>query len=139
MLEGHYEYGEESEVNPHAPHESPIEKLMYNALMRAGGTSLTMRILPQAQIGKYRVDLLVGVQFLLVNTNIVWCVVECDGFEFHSTPKQLAHDMKRQQEIANMGFMVARFTGSQIYRDGDMCAENVFDMMRTRHWQEYRR
>jgi very-short-patch-repair endonuclease len=138
MLEAYDEFDDVPEANPHAPYESPIEKQMADALKRVGLTNLEMKIVPQAQIGRYRADLLVVVQFLLVNTNAVWCVVECDGFEYHSTPEQLAHDMKRQQEIAAKGFMVVRFTGSQIYRHGDMCAEETFDMMRAKHLQEYR-
>lgn len=114
----------------YSPYESPIEKKMADALSRVGGLSYAMKITPQAQIGRYRADLLVEVSFGLSDGEPVKCVVECDGFEFHSTRSQIVRDMNRQQAIADMGYMVARFTGSDIYQDSDRCAQNVFDMMR---------
>jgi len=114
----------------YSPYESPIEKKMADALSRIGLLSYRMKITPQAQIGRYRVDLLVEVSFGLLVGEPVRCVVECDGFEFHSTRSQIRRDMDRQQAIADLGYMVARFTGSEIHQDSDRCAQNVFDMMR---------
>lgn len=54
-------------------------------------------------------------------------LIECDGKEFHSTAEQLAHDAKKDAAALDRGFLTMRFTGSQIFRDADSCAQKIFD------------
>lgn len=54
-------------------------------------------------------------------------LIECDGKEFHSSADQKAHDAKKDLAALDQGFLTMRFTGSQIYRDADGCAQKIFD------------
>lgn len=54
-------------------------------------------------------------------------LIECDGKEFHSSAQQKAHDAKKDAAALNRGFLTMRFTGSQIYRDPDGCAQKIHD------------
>ena len=70
-------------------------------------------------------------------------VVECDGHNFHErTKEQAARDRRRDREIQERGFKVARFTGAEIWADPFGCAaqaltmanEDVTDAMSARHF-----
>ena len=79
---------------------------------------------PQYPVGRYTVDICI-----LVRTTfgpILKIAVECDGHQFHErTKEQAAHDKKRDRELQKLGFLVFRFTGSEIHRNSKKCAEEV--------------
>lgn len=53
-------------------------------------------------------------------------IVECDGHDFHErTKEQAARDRSRDRAAQEAGHMMLRYTGSEIYRDPMVCAENV--------------
>lgn len=54
-------------------------------------------------------------------------LIECDGKDFHSSPAQVEHDRKKDAAALERGFLTIRFTGSQIFRDADACAQKVYD------------
>lgn len=54
-------------------------------------------------------------------------LIECDGKEFHSSDAQRAHDAKKDAAALDSGFVTLRFTGSQIFRDADGCAQKIYD------------
>lgn len=54
-------------------------------------------------------------------------LVECDGKGFHSSPEQVAHDQKKDAAALGRGYLTLRFTGSQIHRDADACAQKIYD------------
>lgn len=54
-------------------------------------------------------------------------LIECDGKDFHSSSEQRAHDLKKDAAAMDRGFLTMRFTGSQIFRDADGCAQKIFD------------
>jgi very-short-patch-repair endonuclease len=71
-------------------------------------------VFPQHKILQFRAD------FLLVGTSQAsaeptFVIVECDGHDFHSEPKQIKYDQTRQNVLANTGFTVVRHTGSEIF------------------------
>ncbi len=41
-------------------------------------------------------------------------IVEVDGFEAHSTPEQLAHDLHRQNQLLELGWEIRRFPASKV-------------------------
>lgn len=43
-------------------------------------------------------------------------VIECDGFDYHSSKADMARDRERDRAFASMGYRVVRFTGSEIYQ-----------------------
>lgn len=53
-------------------------------------------------------------------------VVESDGHEFHQKTKaQVAHDRARDRYFVERGFIVIRYTGSEIRRNARLCAEQA--------------
>lgn len=54
-------------------------------------------------------------------------LIECDGKEFHSSDAQRTHDAKKDTAALDSGFVTLRFTGSQIFRDAEGCAQKIYD------------
>lgn len=53
-------------------------------------------------------------------------VVEVDGHEFHDRTKQQAsYDRKRDRELTREGYRIVRFTGSDVYNEPGLCAEDI--------------
>ncbi len=53
-------------------------------------------------------------------------VVEVDGHEFHERTKfQAARDRQRDRAMIAEGFRVVRFTGQEVYRAAEQCAQEV--------------
>ena len=83
-------------------------------------------ILPQCQIEQYRVDfcLIFYGEFDDYQFNLV---VECDGHEWHErTKKQAQRDKARDRDLQAGGFIVLRFTGSEIWKNAMGCAAEVY-------------
>ena len=58
-------------------------------------------------------------------------VVEVDRHEFHERTKfQAARDRQRDRAMIAEGFRVIRFTGQEIYRDVEGCAEEVVRLVK---------
>lgn len=109
-------------------------------------------IAPQATIGMakggYRVDFLLtlsmepcfeveyeaGINAQLRDGRIAkQLVVECDGHDFHDrTRAQASRDRERDRALQRRGLPVARFTGSDIWRDPYRCADDALDLLETR-------
>lgn len=81
---------------------------------------------PQATVENYRVDFLIcafGVRL----------VVECDGHSFHERTKEQAWaDRRRDRRLQELGFLVFRFTGSEIHRSPLECAAQVWNLLEDR-------
>ena len=77
---------------------------------------------PQVQAGNYRVDFMVDGMMI---------AVECDGYDQHKTKEQMAKDYKRERYLVSQGYTVIRFTGSEINKDPDGCAKELFEMIKT--------
>lgn len=83
---------------------------------------------PQAKIGRYRADFLVLAK-LKPESEPIKIIVECDGAEFHQTVEQRKRDWVRQSELEDRGYLVIRFSGSQIHYDSRLCADLVIKAM----------
>lgn len=83
--------------------ESPIEMRLYNALRNNGYTPVT-----QVKEGRYRIDI------AFIPHKIA---IECDGRDFHSSPKDRARDRRKDAYLRSQGWKVLRFSGSRIHRD----------------------
>lgn len=46
-------------------------------------------------------------------------IVEADGFEAHGTPEQLQHDLRRQNQLMDLGWEIRRFTATDIREKPD--------------------
>lgn len=83
--------------------ESPIERTLYIALVNNGYDVKT-----QVPCGRYRIDM------TLPSHRIA---IEADGKAYHSSPKQRAHDRRKNAYLRKQGWTVLRFSGRQIYKD----------------------
>lgn len=67
--------------------------------------------------------------------------VECDGHDFHErTKEQAQHDKRRDRELQKRGWIVFRFTGSEIYNHGSERAQEIANYCSevvTRAWRDY--
>ena len=55
-------------------------------------------------------------------------IIECDGHEFHEkTKEQVEKRNKRDLDLKNEGYDILHFSGSQIYRNPNECANQIFD------------
>jgi len=129
--------------------ESPIEEQMLEALIYIGRKmryslrvdvdgdlgwqdgdrgNMDFDIHIQQTIKPYRVDFLVEkIDYVgdLENTRFSTkkIVVECDGHDFHErTKEQAKKDKKRDRDLQKAGYLVMRFTGSEIFADAVGCA-----------------
>jgi hypothetical protein len=116
--------------------ESPIEARMLNALLTnqrhteadlhltgrgivAGDyrvffvdlDDVTALLVPQLKVTRFRLDIAVILQR---GDRRVYAVIECDGQQFHSHPDDVKRDKVRDRELAQAGWMVSRFPGSEI-------------------------
>ena len=55
--------------------------------------------------------------------------IECDGAAFHTSPRQIAADARRQRELEALGWTFVRFTGSEINTDADRCAQVILQLL----------
>lgn len=104
--------------------ESPIE-----ALFMVGLASHTVRhdrieIVPQAPVGRYRVDVRIG----HLNDDGGHLHVELDGHDYHERTKEQAEkDRSRDRWFSMHGLRVIRFTGREVWRDPSGCATAAMD------------
>jgi very-short-patch-repair endonuclease len=54
-------------------------------------------------------------------------LIEADGKYFHSSATQKNHDAKKDAAALSRGYLTVRFTGGDIYKDADGCAEKIYD------------
>jgi hypothetical protein len=136
---------------------SPIERTMLYALflvgyqncdsvsVRAHGTrfggSLAgwgIDIEPQARIEGHRVDFLLRCwhenREAAAHPNTpetgTTLIVECDGHEWHERTKQQAsRDRRRDRALQAAGYRVFRYTGSDIWRDVFLAAEEAIEVL----------
>jgi hypothetical protein len=118
--------------------DSPIESILGAAIMlcfKNGGkplalapepspTAARLLLIPQFKWLVYRSD------WAIYNPKTTGALlIECDGKEFHSGPERIAHDKKKDQSAHDLGFLTMRFTGSQIHRNADGCAQEIFNFV----------
>jgi very-short-patch-repair endonuclease len=87
-----------------------------------------IRIKPQYQIGKYKVDFYLEYydRFDSFNKKLI---VECDGHEFHEKTKEQAQHDKRRDRFLQGVAPVFRFTGSEIVKEPHDCAYQIIDFL----------
>jgi very-short-patch-repair endonuclease len=98
--------------------ESPIEEMMLEALYEKGLKPYT-----QIPCGRYRIDIVVKEKYKKI-------AIECDGKEFHSSNEQVKNDEQKNYYLRKKKYEVIRFTGSEIYRNKNWCAEVVYNRIK---------
>ena len=51
--------------------------------------------------------------------------IELDGFDYHSSKKQMNYDYERENNLKLKGYNVIRFTGSQLYKEPFKCVDRL--------------
>lgn len=92
--------------------ESPIEEKIGQWLEKFGIIYET-----QKKIGKYRADIFIKTRYSKI-------VIECDGEQYH---KDKAKDRSRDQYMQELGYIVLRFTGSQINTNAEACTAKIIE------------
>lgn len=118
--------------------DSPIETILGAAIImrfERGGRPLQLAmephhesrgllLIPQLKWSIYRSD------WAIYNPKSTGALlIECDGKDFHSSPEQVEHDRRKDQAAHDRGYLTMRFTGSQIHRDSDGCAQRIFELV----------
>lgn len=107
---------------------SPIERIAFMHLIYMSNQCFSdyeVVVTPQAKIGNYIADFLV--YHWDTKTKII---VECDGHDFHEkTKKQAEHDKKRDRYLTKCGYIVLRYTGSQICENPMEIFEDVGEIL----------
>lgn len=119
------------EVDPASICESPIEVMFWKAVARYTefiqtpdgicADFRTFKVFPQLHVDRYRLD------FAFITDDGRRVDVELDGHDFHErTKEQAERDKTRDRELQKQGWVVFRYTGSQVYRDPVKVAHEVF-------------
>ena len=98
--------------------QSPLEKIFWQE-----ASPLLPSLTPQYAIGPYYAD------FALPEVKLA---IEIDGHEGHASKEQRTRDAKRDRFFMEHGWHVARFTGTEIFRDVRQCVQNVVRLSGTK-------
>lgn len=85
---------------------------------------ITYQILPQYSLSisdkNYRLDfaILIGEKTNVGLISRKKYAIECDGYAYHSTQPQITSDNKRMRRLIKEGWIVLRYSGSEIYNIG---------------------
>lgn len=128
--------------------ESPIEQILYvalNTIRRLNWISdgdpvaiegvdfiLGLEVWPQREIGKYRVDFIVGYGRYPKRGEKGYyqewkeVIVECDSQAFHErTEPERRHEKARDRFLQSKGHKIFRFTGTEIVREPMRVAKEI--------------
>lgn len=109
-----------------APHsefkDTPIEKAIENVLHRNN-----IAFKKQAEYFIQQVKFSVP-DFLLEQDKIA---IYCDGTEFHKEPQRIISDKTQDRKLQLNGYMVLRFSGSEIISDLLQCEEDILAAIKT--------
>lgn len=111
---------------------TPIEGIVLLTLegliIQLGQESLNVR--PQMKIGKYTVDFLIEYNPIENPDKQIKIVVECDGHDFHEkTKKQVMKDKIRDRYFVKKGYLVFRYSGSEIVNDRFKVYKDLLQML----------
>jgi very-short-patch-repair endonuclease len=99
---------------------TPIEKIMAYVLLISGFYygSANFKVSTQHVVGKYRADFYLEYNPFNAGKGIKKIIIECDGHDFHEkTKEQASRDKERDRFFQTEGYIVLRYSGSDIYRD----------------------
>lgn len=113
--------------------ESPIETMMLLALLECGFNTdlkndapalatLRQQYPVETEFGTFRLDF---AAVRLVGRRSVRVAIELDGHEHHASRDQRERDNRRARALARQGWIVIRFSGSEVWKDAGACALDV--------------
>lgn len=88
-------------------------------------------VIPECPVGKYRADFLV--RFAHWKGGFCWAAIECDGHNHHDLTKdQASHDRERDRHFQEVGLLILRYPGSEIWRNPLKCATDALSIVEHR-------
>ena len=99
--------------------------------------ALNEEIMPQQEVfcngKKYIIDFLIDFsrksiiddKYIYPALKDLKYAVELDGYDYHSSKKQMEYDYERENNLKKFGYMVVRFTGSQVYNKPLSCVDTL--------------
>lgn len=115
--------------------ESPIERLLGIAIREKNFINIAddgkyfLETQEEIKIDKnvYRVDFLMDIVCNGINYKIV---IECDGHDYHEkTKEQAIRDRRKDRLLQREGFIIFRFTGSEIVKNPYSCVREISDFL----------
>jgi len=91
-------------------------------------------ITPQAFFPNFKIDnkaIRADFYIWVPNDPSLKIIVECDGFQFHSSKTSFVNDKKRDRLFQLNGYRVIRYSGSEIWQDPIQVSSDLFDMLET--------
>ena len=128
---------------------TPIEQILYFAVLLYKDIPEMFVVCPQKEIECnnhiYKADFYI--EMIKSNKNIDKfiklthpIVIECDGYDYHSSKEQMQYDYNRENNLKLSGYNVIRFTGSQIYSQPKRCVEiieqNILNALTNKEYKE---
>ncbi len=87
-------------------------------------------VIPQAPIGKFKVDFLLRSGGVGPSKDLTPVVVELDGHEFHDKDKrQRAYEKSRDRFLVKAGYRVLHFTGGEVVADPYKVAYEALELI----------
>ena len=123
--------------------ESPIEALFHGAWQLLAQRILAegepvLRVKQQSHIGDYRVDF--EFDIACVDGGRKSVIVELDGHAFHErTKEQATRDKARDRWLSQRGYIVLRFTGSEVWANPFAVVSEVSDRLHMVRYGKSRR
>lgn len=99
---------------------SPIEEKFFKESQK-----INFPLIRQYQVGNYYID------FAYIDPNGFGykIAIELDGMRYHSSYSQRQKDYERERYLIKNGWIVIRFTGSEINRRCERCLNEVIDLI----------
>lgn len=99
---------------------SPIEEKFFKEAQK-----INFPIMRQYSVGNFFID------FAYIDTNGLGfkIAIELDGQRFHSSYSQRQKDYKRERFLLMEGWIIIRFTGSEINKNTAKCMNEVIDLI----------
>jgi very-short-patch-repair endonuclease len=104
---------------PPFPEISPIQRLLRDALDVAGAEYEM-----EYMVHPYRLD-------FAIRGDKVQLDIECDGRAYHTSPEQVERDRIRNNALTEQGWIVLRYSGSQIYNKPYGCVGQILRALET--------
>ena len=114
---------EEEEVEPVGINLTSLEQIMYQIMM---GINVPFQKWIQYPLGPYKAD------FAIPQIKLA---VECDGYKWHSTADAIAHDKKRDMELAKYGWTTIRFSEFELKENKEAIKKTIIGNI-YRLWQK---
>lgn len=90
------------------------------SILRVRLNALRVKVTPQAQVGRWPVDFLVG----------AWLIIEVDGRRYHSEEDEFTRDRVKDRELNAAGYTVLRFTYWQIMSEWARSEQEILAFVR---------